>query len=283
MSYEHRYPTLPNLEQQALCRELIQVRQKRDKARSKLAKQRLEQKVKSLLDRLIKANMGMIGVIAKSFKTQARHLVHEDLMQIGILGFMHALEKYDPEYGNTLWTYAAYWVRATLRRELDEQEHTVRVPPHFFETKRQMSRMDARIGSDENRSPTIEEYCRELELTVPQVKRLMETSTTRALSLDYQSEDGFAMVDNLEDSTLEDLEVKSTRLQHMGLAVGLLRVLNERERAIIKARIWDDRSLVDVGLDYNITRERIRQIEAKALKKLRKAMIRRASGDFLDG
>jgi RNA polymerase primary sigma factor len=252
-------------EQRKACREIVSLKAKlKDDPNNK----KLKVKYRQIMSYVIEANLGMVGMIVKRYAKYAKFLDYNDLMQIGVQGLTKALEKFDPERGYTLWTYANHWVRVEIRRALDEQERTVRAPPYIAETKRRMARVDAIFFTDLGRAPTAEEYAKELDITVSKARSALKANTAPSLSLDYKSVNGLSIMDVLPfDGELQDETIIRERREDW--LQKFLGDLPARDREILYQRFWEEKSLNEIGLMFGLTRERIRQIEGSAIARLR--------------
>ena len=295
LSAEEEIELAKNMEAGAVAKEKIAILKSREENATEEELAEIKEEIKNLqkdLDagdeakkRLAEANLRLVVSIAKRYV--GRGMLFLDLIQEGNLGLIKAVEKFDYRKGYKFSTYATWWIRQAITRAIADQARTIRIPVHMVETINKLIRVSRQLLQELGREPTPEEIAEEMDMPVDRVREILKISQEPvSLETPIGEEEDSNLGDFIQDDNVPVPADAAAFTLLKEQLVEVLSTLTDREQKVLRLRFGLDdgraRTLEEVGKEFNVTRERIRQIEAKALRKLRHPSRSRKLKDYLD-
>ena len=295
LSAEEEIELAKNMEAGAVAKEKIAILKSREENATEEELAEIKEEIKNLqkdLDagdeakkRLAEANLRLVVSIAKRYV--GRGMLFLDLIQEGNLGLIKAVEKFDYRKGYKFSTYATWWIRQAITRAIADQARTIRIPVHMVETINKLIRVSRQLLQELGREPSPEEIAAEMNMPVERVREILKISQEPvSLETPIGEEEDSHLGDFIQDDNVPVPSDAAAFTLLKEQLVEVLGTLTEREQKVLRLRFGLDdgraRTLEEVGKEFNVTRERIRQIEAKALRKLRHPSRSRKLKDYLD-
>ena len=295
LSAEEEIDLAQKMEEGAVAKEKIAILKKRKEEAAEEEQAELDEEIKALTKtqdagdeakkRLAEANLRLVVSIAKRYV--GRGMLFLDLIQEGNLGLIKAVEKFDYRKGYKFSTYATWWIRQAITRAIADQARTIRIPVHMVETINKLIRVSRQLLQELGREPTPEEIAEEMNMPVERVREILKISQEPvSLETPIGEEEDSHLGDFIQDDNVPvpaDAAAFTLLKEQLEEVLG---TLTEREQKVLTLRFGLEdgraRTLEEVGKEFNVTRERIRQIEAKALRKLRHPSRSRKLKDYLD-